>query len=170
MSTTSSEKSEKTTIPNGVDARVLERVLDEGYGPGAWHGADFTAALSDVPAALAFWRPARDRHNIAEIAVHHAYCVHGVRAKLAGGAPEPFILDGDDWFDVSDAGKLSWTKIKAVVEREQGQLADAVAAIASGRIKPGISEQERFDLVLGITCHGVYHAGQVQFIKRLHAK
>jgi hypothetical protein len=24
--------------------------------------------------------------------------------------------------------------------------------------------------VLGITCHAVYHAGQVQLIKRLHAR
>ena len=27
---------------------------------------------------------------------------------------------------------------------------------------------EHHDLVLGITCHAVYHAGQVQLIKKLH--
>jgi hypothetical protein len=27
---------------------------------------------------------------------------------------------------------------------------------------------QRFTLVLGITCHAVYHAGQIQLIKRLH--
>jgi hypothetical protein len=27
---------------------------------------------------------------------------------------------------------------------------------------------ERFGLVLGVTCHAVYHAGQIQLIKRLH--
>ena len=30
------------------------RVLTEGYGPGAWHGADLKAALADVTPALAF--------------------------------------------------------------------------------------------------------------------
>jgi hypothetical protein len=145
-------------------------MLEEGYGPGAWHGADFKAAISDVSAALAFWRPARGRHNIAEIALHHAYTVRGVRGKLTGQTPEPFVLDGDDWFDASESGKLSWTKIKGVVEREQGQLADAVADVASKRIKTSMTEQERFDLVLGIACHGIYHAGQAQLFKRLHAK
>jgi len=30
------------------------------------------------------------------------------------------------------------------------------------------SEKERFDLALGVTCHAVYHAGQIQLIKVLH--
>jgi hypothetical protein len=55
----------KTTISNGVDARVMARIIDEGYGPGAWHGADLKAALADVGPELAFWRPSPGRHNIA---------------------------------------------------------------------------------------------------------
>ena len=55
-------------VPAGLESRVLQ----EGYGPGAWHGADLRAALTDVTPALAFWRPAPGRHNIAEIALHHA--------------------------------------------------------------------------------------------------
>jgi hypothetical protein len=31
-----------------------------------------------------------------------------------------------------------------------------------------MTAEERFALVLGITCHAVYHAGQIQLIKRLH--
>ena len=44
---------EKTATPNGLDARVLARVLEEGYGPGAWHGPDLRAALADVGPELA---------------------------------------------------------------------------------------------------------------------
>src|SRR5262245_37268560 len=53
----------------GTDARILR----EGYGEGAWHGPDLKAALADVTDANAFWRPAPGRHNIAEVALHHAY-------------------------------------------------------------------------------------------------
>ncbi|PYR18731.1 MAG: hypothetical protein DMF98_25380 [Acidobacteria bacterium] len=49
--------------------RIHSRVLNEGYGPGAWHGADLKAALADVTPDLAFWRVAPGRHNIAEIAL-----------------------------------------------------------------------------------------------------
>src|SRR5881628_3576194 len=81
MSTTTSAK---TAIPDGLDTTVLARVIEEGYGPGAWHGPDLKAALADVPPELAFWRPAPGRHCIAEIALHHAYCTRSVRGQLAG--------------------------------------------------------------------------------------
>ena len=46
-------------------ATLESRVLNERYGPGAWHGSDLKAALADVNPALAFWRPGEGRHNIA---------------------------------------------------------------------------------------------------------
>lgn len=141
-----------------IEKTELSRILDEGYGPGAWHGPDFKAALADVGPELAFWRPAPGRHNIAEIALHHAYTVRNVRGQLSGTTPEPFVLEGEDWFEASG---LSWPEIQAVVEKEQGRLAAVVA--------DSTPDPERFNLVLGITCHAIYHAGQVQLLKRLHA-
>lgn len=38
--------SSKTETPSGLHPGVLARNLDEGYGPGAWHGADLKAALA----------------------------------------------------------------------------------------------------------------------------
>src|SRR6185436_17732178 len=101
-----------TTDAAAIPARLTSRVLDEGDGPGAWHGADFKAALADVSPALAFQRPAAGRHNIAEIAIHHAFYVHSVRGRLLGTAIEPFVLEGEDWFPMDDGRKLSWKKIK----------------------------------------------------------
>jgi hypothetical protein len=161
MSTTTSEQ---TATPSGLDARILS----EGYGPGAWHGPDLKAALADVTPDLAFWRPATARHNIAEIALHHAFCARMVRSQLSGVAPESFVLDGEDWFALPDESVLPWSTIRAVVETEQQRLAAIVADI--GRRQSPIADVERFNLVLGITCHAVYHAGQVQLIKRLHAR
>jgi len=136
------------------------RILEEGYGPGAWHGADLKAALADVSPELAFWRPAAGRHNIAEIALHHAFYARSVRGQLSGAPLEPFVLEGEDWFAASDQGPLSWPEIQAALAAEQARLARVVAESA---------DAERLDLVLGITCHAVYHAGQVQLIKRLNS-
>ena len=165
MTTTTTSKTE---IPKRLDARVMARVLEEGYGPGAWHGPDLKAALADVSAEEAFWRPAAGRHSIAEIALHHAYCARSVRGQLSGKAPEPFVLEGEDWFALSRPGApLDWKKVQAVVESEQGRVAAVLAEIAAGRVKSPIGDVERFDLVLGLACHAVYHAGQVQLLKRL---
>jgi hypothetical protein len=148
------------TTTTSTTTALPSRILQEGYGPGAWHGPDLKAALADVSAELAFWRPGPGRHNIAEIALHHAFYARSVRGQISGQAPEPFLLEGEDWFAASERGSLSWPKIQAALEAEQGRLAEAVA-------KAGAGAGDQVELVLGITCHAVYHAGQVQLIKKL---
>ena len=153
---------EAARIPVEETAR-LRRILNEGYGPGAWHGADLKAAVSDVSSSLAFWRPAPERHNVAEIALHHVYTTRNVRARLTGKPAPPFVLEGDDWFPLAGEADLSWSQIQTLlVEEQQGLAADLGDVSASG-----MAADERFNLVLGITCHAVYHAGQIQLLKRL---
>ncbi|HSL70322.1 MAG TPA: DinB family protein [Longimicrobiales bacterium] len=150
-----------------IDPAVFTRILDEGYGTGAWHGPDFAAALADVTAETAFERPAAGRHSIAEIALHQAWCARAVIGQLTGQAPDPFPLPGEDWFELEPSGELSWPEVLEVVEAQQKKLATTVAKIGSDRRPSPLTEAERFDLVLGITCHAIYHAGQVQLVKRL---
>jgi hypothetical protein len=155
----------KTAITNRLDTRVLARILEEGYGPGAWHGADLKAAMADVSPELAFWRPSPERHNIAEIAVHHAYFVRDVRSRLTGKDPGPFVLEGEEWFALPDGSRLGWPAIQEALENEQRRLHEAVRSLED-RESHG-TQSERVDLVLGITCHAVYHAGQIQLLKKL---
>ena len=155
-----------TTLDTTAQA-VLPRTLAEGYGPGAWHGADLKAAVGDVSAATAYRRPAPGRHNIAEIALHHAYYVRIVRGRLTGIAPDPFVLEGDDWFALDDESRLGWAEIAKLLETEQQKLAAVVAEIAEGRRSSPLSPSEQYDNVLGITGHAIYHAGQIQLVKKL---
>jgi hypothetical protein len=158
-----------TTEQVAIPGRISARVLDEGYGPGAWHGNDLKAALADVTLDLAFWRVAPGRHNIAEIAVHHAYCIRAVRAQISGTTPEPFVLDGEDWFSLPDHRVLPWPEVQATLEAQHRSLTTLIADIDAGRVNGRMAADERFGLVLGITCHAVYHAGQVQLIKAFKA-
>jgi hypothetical protein len=161
----STNTAEITATRTGLEARVLK----EGYGPGAWHGADMKAALAEVTTALAFWRPAAGRHNIAEIALHHAYCVRAVAAQVSGHAVAPFVLQGEDWFDVADEQAISWERIVATVETEHRRLSRIVDDIEAGQSASPLDDEQRFGLILGITCHAVYHAGQIQLLKRLRS-
>ena len=156
-----------TTGQPAVGTRQETRVLAEGYGPGAWHGADLKAALADVTPTLAFWRPAKGRHNIAEIALHHAYCARAVRAQISGQGAEPFVLEGADWFELPNETRLSWSTIQATVESQQLELHALLGDIEEAKVRSPLADAERFNLVLGITCHAVYHAGQIQLIKQL---
>jgi len=164
MSTASSVKTTVTALP---DATVTTRIIEEGYGPGAWHGADMRASIAEVTAKTAFSRPGPGRHNIAEIALHHAWCVRSVANQLSGDEGAPFVLEGADWFDLSDAKTLAWAKVTATLDAEQDRLATIVADFGAGRAQSALPESEQFDLILGVTCHAVYHAGQIQLIKVL---
>jgi hypothetical protein len=158
----------KIAITAPIDVAIGSRIIEEGYGPGAWHGADLRAALSDVTARTAFWRPGTGRHNIAEIALHHAACVRSVIGQLTGREEAAFPLEGSDWFDASDEKRMAWPSVLDVVDAQQTRLASVVADIGSGAQASPLSDAERFDLLLGVTCHAVYHAGQIQLIKVLN--
>jgi hypothetical protein len=159
----------KTAVPVGLDPRVLQRILEEGYGPGAWHAADIKAAIESVAPAEAFWRPSPERHNIAEIAFHHAYYVHSVRGRLANEPVEPFALSGDDWFELGGSGGLSWDDVRRVLSEQYERLTELLERVRAGAARPSVGDNDALELVLGLTCHSAYHAGQIQLIKVLRS-
>jgi hypothetical protein len=81
--------------------------------------------------------------------VHHANAARSVRERLIGVTVEPFVLDGDDWFELADDSRLSWKKILNLVESQHGKLEAAIADLGAGRVKP-LDDVKPFDLVLGI--------------------
>ena len=157
----------KTPTPIGLPASTFARILDEGHGPGAWYGADLRSAIADVTPAAAFTRPAHGRHNIAEVALHHAYWVGQIDSKLTGGGVAAFPLVGEDWFELNDESTLSWSAIVTLVDASYQRLSRTVGEVAGGDRPSPLSEAERFDFVIGITGHAAYHAGQIQLIKKL---
>lgn len=158
----------RAAAPAATD-ETLSRILQEGFGPGAWHGPDLKAALAEVTPEQAFWRPAPGRHCIAEVALHQAWCARSVRAQLSGRPAGPFVAPGEDWFALEAGGGLGWNEVLAALEAEQRELAGVVSDLGAGRSGSPLAAQERFDLVLGVACHAIYHAGQVQLLKRLQA-
>ena len=156
-----------TPTPTSLPPATYNRILDEGYGPGAWYGSDLRAALADVKPKAAFQRPAAGRHNIAEIALHHAYWLGQIESKLTGAPAAAFPVAGEDWFELNDESRVSWPSITSLVDAAHQRLSRAAVETASGaRVSP-LSDAERFDFVIGITGHAAYHAGQIQLIKKL---
>lgn len=152
------------------EADRLLRILSEGYGPGAWHGPDMKAALSGLAPEEAFWRPAPERHNIAEIALHHAYYLHSVRGKLAAAPIEPFALTGEDWFELPGKTGMTWPSILETVASQHQKLEALIRDSAAGRASSPLPDSECLGLILGITCHAAYHAGQIQLLRRLRSQ
>jgi DinB superfamily len=148
---------------------MLALILQElaaGYDNKAWHGSNLKGSLRGVTAFQAAWRPAGGRHNIWEVAVHAAYWKYAVRRRLTGERRGSFPLKGSNWFvrpepgTAEDRWARAWARDRALLEQEHGSLVRAVRGMDPKRLS-------RIDMVFGIAYHDVYHAGQIQLLKRL---
>jgi hypothetical protein len=150
--------------------RQLLTIVDQAYDRRSWHGTNLRGSIRRVAPAQVAWRPAPERHNIWEIVVHAAYWKYAVRRRLTGERRGSFPLRGSDWFarpDVFDA--RAWHADVALLGRMHAELREAVAALPvgrPGRRSPG-SPFTFGDLVAGAAAHDLYHAGQIQLLKRL---
>ena len=134
---------------------------------------DLRGSIRGVSLQEALWRPSPDRHNIWEIAVHAAYWKYAVRRRLTGEKRGTFALKGSDWF-VRPAPKAAdldaaWVADSRLLIHEHLLLREAVMAFDPARLprKLGRSKVTAAYLLRGIAAHDLYHAGQIQVIKRL---
>lgn len=154
------------------EINLLLRIVDEAYERKAWHGPNLLGAIRGLEARQAAWRPAANRHNIWEIVVHAAYWKYIVRRRLLGEKKGSFPLKGSNWF-VRPATMTSeaWRNNVVLLEEIHRKMRAAIAGLAPrdlDRIPPG-SRVSNTAIISGIAAHDVYHAGQIQLLKRLAA-
>jgi uncharacterized damage-inducible protein DinB len=146
----------------------LLRLLDEGFDRKAWHGPNMRGAVRGLSAAQAAWRPAPGRHNIREVVVHATYWKYAVRRRLTGGKRGAFGEPGSNWF-VRTGSEGSWRQDVAHLGEEHRLLREAVGKADSRLLRacPPGKKYSNADMILGAAFHDVYHAGQIQLLKRL---
>jgi uncharacterized damage-inducible protein DinB len=152
----------------------LLEIVDRAYDRRSWHGANLRGAIRGLTADEAAQRPAQGRHNIWELVVHAAYWKYAVRRRLTGESRGSFGLAGSNWFErpAEAATSASWKEDVALLAASHRQLRDAIARLDDSALaytEPG-SKVTNFELIAGIAAHDLYHAGQIQLIKRLIAR
>lgn len=144
--------------------------LDEAFDRRSWHGPNLRGSLRGLSVKQAIWRPGRGRHNIWETTVHAAYWKYAVRRRLLGEKRGSFALKGSNWFpSPARPTEAGWKQAIALLVSEHRRLREGiVASHASGREVAGHGPRERtLRLVRGLVAHDLYHAGQIQLLKRL---
>jgi hypothetical protein len=162
----------------------LLSIIDRAYNRQSWHGTNLRGSIRRVTPAVAAWRPRRDRHNIWELVVHAAYWKYAVWRRLTGEKRGSFPLAGSNWFarpgkTTLNAGTTlkgrtteAWRADVALLDRTHAALRKAIAALPGRDLhaKPGGSAISNFAIIAGIAAHDLYHAGQIQLLKRLAAR
>jgi uncharacterized damage-inducible protein DinB len=158
-----------------VTTAILLTALDEAFDRKSWHGTNLRGSIRGLGVRDVTWRPGAGRHNIWEIAVHAAYWKYAVRRRLTGEKRGAFTLKGSNWFErpggITDRD-AQWKADVALLVAEHQQLRRAVEQLSPAdleRCTPGSGVPNRM-LVTGTAAHDVYHAGQIQLLKRLHPR
>ncbi len=148
---------------------ALLMLLDEAYNKRAWHGPGLRGSLRAIDVSQAVWRPAPGRKNIWELALHAAYWKYAVLRQLTGEKRGSFPLEGSNWFPRDAADQRVWREELTLLDRMHADLRAAVAAIPAQRLetRPTGSKHTHRRLIQGAALHDVYHAGQIQTLKRL---
>ncbi|MBZ5575411.1 MAG: DinB family protein [Acidobacteriia bacterium] len=151
---------------------LLLAALEEAFQSRSWHGTNLRGSLRGVTAKESVWRPGPGRHNIGELAVHAAYWKYVVRRTITGAKRGSFPLKGSNWFPREAVDAAGWRRDQRLLAEEHRRLRDAVAAFPTAQLGT-LSAKKKYTyaaLIRGIAAHDLYHAGQIQLLKRLRAR
>jgi uncharacterized damage-inducible protein DinB len=160
---------EDDPMPDPAIALLLQ-ILDEAFDKKSWHGPNLRGSVRGLTPDQAAWRPAAGRHNIWEQVVHAGYWKYIVRRRLLGEKRGSFPFKGSNWFvRPVEASEAAWREDVALLEATHESLRAAVANLAPKElhVTPAGSKVSNRAMLTGVAAHDVYHAGQIQLLKRL---
>lgn len=159
-----------------MDKKELLALVEEGFQKPAWHGPTLRSALRGVAVEEAAWRPAKGRHNIWEIVVHATYWKYTVTRRLTGSKKRGFPETGRNWFVRGGAnlGKdemaKRWKNDLKFLATKHKELCYAISNLKKADFTRSLrgNRQTAISNVLGVAMHDVYHAGQIQLLRKLY--
>jgi hypothetical protein len=152
------------------DVSELLFLVDTAYNRVSWHGPNLRGSIRGVSPRQAAWRPSDGRHNIWELVVHSAYWKYVAWRRLTSATRGTFPLEGSNWFARPQQTTLrAWRDDVALLEQVHRTLRGAIADLNPRDLdrKPPTGKTTKRALVTGVAAHDLYHAGQIQLLKRL---
>lgn len=103
--------------------------------------------------------------------MHAAYWKYVVRRRLTGETRGRFPLKGSNWFAGPSPGRAWEDDLQLLVEQHE-RLRDAVRRLPRRRLRAIVAHgrDTAAYTIRGIAAHDLYHAGQIQLLKRLMPK
>ena len=153
------------------EVRLLLAILDQAYERQSWHGTNLRGSIRGLTARQASWRPGPRRHNIWELVVHAAYWKYAVWRRLSGQRRGSFPLKGSNWFrrPLDNASEQQWRADVALLERMHRSLRECIENLPARELSRMLkgSRIRKVFIISGVAAHDLYHAGQIQLLKKL---
>lgn len=149
---------------------LLVEILDQAFDKHAWHGANLRGSLRGLTVKQLLWRESTKRHNIWEIALHTAYWKYIIHRKLTGGKRGAFPRKPSDWPKLpAAADSKAWKADLDLLVEYHELLRKAVIDFPPSKLNSRAtnSKYRYVQLIYGAASHDLYHAGQIQSLKRM---
>lgn len=147
---------------------LMLTALDEAFDRKSWHGTNLRGSIRVLTVDQAGWCPAKGAHNIWEVVVHTAYWKYVVRRAITGAKRASFACKGLNWFPRDGRDAAQWASDFHLLVSEHRQLREAVAVFDPRRLNEIAARRFTYaQMIPGVAAHDLYHAGQIQLLKRL---
>lgn len=147
-------------------ARIADQTKRAWEGE-AWHGPGLEEAVSDVTVQEATARPLSGAHTIWEIVMHLTTWVDIVRRRVEG-EDVGTVSDSEDWPPVAGEGSQEWDKTRRDLANAHIRLIETIRTLDPAELdtRPPGANSTRYVMLHGTIQHGLYHAGQINLLKR----
>ena len=156
----------------GLTARDhLLASLRRAFDGRSWHGPNLLGAIRGLTPEEAFFRPGRGRHSVYDLVLHAAYWKYVARRKLTGEKRGSFPMKGSNFFDEPGTkGTRAVRAAREVLVREHAALVESVRAFPAAAFGSRHGRWTAEEIIAGVAAHDLYHAGQIQLVKRFFAE
>jgi uncharacterized damage-inducible protein DinB len=145
----------------------LEEQMRRALEGDAWHGPSVLEVLDGVSAAQAAAHPIAGAHSIWELVLHLCSDYGLVLRRLAGDGRD--LTESEGWPVVPEPSAENWSGSVRQLIQLNAELRRAIRSFPRERLdEPLVPESPytAYTQFIGVTQHGLYHAGQMALLKK----
>src|SRR5262245_18854258 len=145
----------------------LEEQLGRALEGEAWHGPSVLEVLDGVTPHQAAAHPIAGAHSIWELVLHLGGDYGLVLRRLGGDGRQ--LTATEDWPAVPEPSEENWRETVRALKQLNVELRRAVRGFPPERLdEPLVAEAPytAYTQFIGVTQHGLYHAGQIALLKK----
>ena len=145
--------------------------LHRAFDGRSWHGPNLLGAIRGLTPSEAFFHPGADRHSVYDVVLHAAYWKYVARRRLTGERRGSFPVKGSNFFpEPKKKDARAVREARALLEETHRSLCDAVEATPDAAFSARHGRWTAEELIAGVAAHDLYHAGQIQLVKKFFAE
>lgn len=153
----------------GAECSRIADLLDRAYRGDAWHGPCVLESLADIDAEMANCRLDDESHSIWELTSHILAWGEEISRRLGGETPREMV-DTLDWPSDDDSTGDGWMRLQERLAESHERLVGRLRGLSDERLDQDLalcSPSKIYVVLHGVIHHHLYHAGQVQMMKRI---